>query len=61
MNKLLKHSWNSDGFLQWKCSICNCIKKRISVHTFQYFYFRNGGQLSKLPECKRIIHCDKTN
>jgi hypothetical protein len=57
MMKLIRHKWKMTGFNTWKCTDCGCEKQHVSG--IFYFYFRSGVQLPRLPECKKIFHCDK--
>jgi hypothetical protein len=60
VKKLLRHKWKQTKFLVWECTICGCIKQRVPDTVHLCFYFtKEGHSLKCLPECKRIIHCDK--
>jgi len=61
MERIIKHSWKSIGFLKWKCERCGCEKHRVLGTTKLYFYFRSGIQLSELPGCKSLMNCDIIN
>ena len=62
MNKLLKHKWIvQDGFRVHKCEYCGLIRywdkefgKLMYKTKWKIWYFG-------MPECKRIMHCDKIN
>ena len=59
--RIIKHSWQSIGFLKWKCKRCGCEKHRIINTAYLYYYYRSGIQLCGLPECKSLMNCDNIN
>jgi hypothetical protein len=54
-----RHTWDSIGFLKWKCPDCLVEKHKVPGFVKFYFYFRNGIQLEKLPDCVSTYTSDK--
>jgi hypothetical protein len=70
MNKAYYHDWIALRFNWSECTTCHCLREVVPQHSLipssltkypQFKYFRNGIQLPRRPNCKRIMHSDNLN
>jgi len=62
MKKLIRHKWwKVPGWWKvWECEHCGATKKYDKVLQRIVYYTKAGnGPFYRVPECKRIMHCDK--